>query len=79
MLENSFETLKDKKAKQEKNIEDLINKILNNRGLFSETVQPTGGRKNETKQIAPQLARRKSNKWSRRITQFYKHQTCVWK
>lgn len=29
-LEDAFETLKDKKAEQEKNIEDLINKISNN-------------------------------------------------
>jgi len=29
-LEDAFETLKDRKAEQEKNIEDLINKISNN-------------------------------------------------
>lgn len=29
-LEDAFETLRDKKAEQEKNIEDLINKISNN-------------------------------------------------
>lgn len=29
-LEDAFETLKDKKIKQEKNIEELINKISNN-------------------------------------------------
>lgn len=29
-LEDAFETLKDKKVEQEKNIEDLINKISNN-------------------------------------------------
>lgn len=32
-LEDAFETLKDKKAEQEKNIEDLINKISNNRAF----------------------------------------------
>lgn len=37
-LEDAFETLKDKKAEQEKSIEDLINKISNNE-VFS--LKPT--------------------------------------